>query len=788
AAATALLLAAAAARGQAPVKPTLLRGDSPQTRKRLAEAEAKLLAGKGADAADDLQRVLDEAGDDLVGLDGRQFRPARLVAHGLLARLPADALKAYQARIDAPAKLLLDAGTRDRDSRPLWQLLDRYFVSRPAQSGGLLLGDLLFERGEFRAAEVVWRRLLPDEGADLSHPTPPADPAALRARVVLAVIFQHDPERAAEELEAFEAKHADATGPLAGRTGPYKTTLRALLDRPPHLAPEAASREWPTFGGGPDRTGRVAGPVPYHWPGRPTWRKPLPADPERAALGPLRPPFGHAVIAGGKVFVPDGGKVIPFDLRTGDSTGAVGAPEKTIGNGAVGRQPPDPDAGGTLSAFGGRVFSRMGPGVVRQPEAKAAIADEVALACFTPPANPGAFAPALRQAWRLRPPAAGENRGPAVWEGAPLAADGKLYAAFARFDGGRVAHGVACFDPADADDAPDHAAWVTELSDSPLSSGAEWRVRQELVTRAGRNVVLATNAGVVVAVDAETGKRAWGFAYPRAAKRLAEANRSPDPAPAVAAGGRVFVAPADADRVYALDAESGRLLWESTPVEGAQILGVTGGRVIVTVTGPVRGIRGLSVVTGSHRSPDGWAHHDGGGLLGYGRGFVAVRAVFWPSRAGLFILDPASGYPLARIEPPSRGGLFGNLAYADGVLVVVTPTEVWGYVADGPPPPPPPRPDPNPRPRHIALSDAAERLLATGDEPGARKLLRDAAGGDFPPALRARAAARLVLLTPPGTEEANLPADVRSLLVPALRAEWVTTARGEFVTLGGLIE
>src|SRR4029453_14787544 len=38
-----------------------LRGDSAQTRKRLAAAEQKMLAGKHADAADDLQRVLDEA-------------------------------------------------------------------------------------------------------------------------------------------------------------------------------------------------------------------------------------------------------------------------------------------------------------------------------------------------------------------------------------------------------------------------------------------------------------------------------------------------------------------------------------------------------------------------------------------------------------------------------------------------------------------------------------------------------------------------------------------------------
>jgi outer membrane protein assembly factor BamB len=770
-----LLAAAAAARGQPPVEPAVLRGDSPQTRKRLAEADAKLVAGKAAAAADDLQRVLDEAGDDLVGLDGKQFRPARLVAHGLLARLPADALKAYQNRIDAPAKLLLEAGTRDRDPRPLWHLLDRYFVSRPAQEGGRLLGDLLFERGEFRAAELVWRRLLPDGGADLAHPTPPADPAGLRARVVLAVIFQHELERAAEELKAFEARHADAAGPFAGRTGPYRVALRALLQQPPRLAPEAPTGEWPTFGGGPDRAGRVAGPVPYRWPPNPTWSKKLTDGDGGFAPGRLRPPTRHPVITGGTVYLPGGDHVLAFDLKTGDRVHSGGV------KGGEG------DAGGTLTAFAGRLFHRTGSGAVRPPEAKAGKAGDTNLVAVAKPG--GSSALPLREVWRLPPPAAGENRGPAVWEGVPLAADGRLYAAFARFDGGRVAHAVACYDPADADAAPARPAWVTEVSDSPLSAGAEGRQRQELVTRAGRNVVLSTNDGAVAAVDAATGRRAWGFAYPRAAKRLGDAARSPDPHPAVAAGGRVFVAPADGDRVYALDAETGQVLWESAPADGAQILGVTDGRVIVTVTGPLRGVRGLGVATGSHRAPDGWAQHDGGGQLTYGRGLVGDGVIFWPTRsANLTLLDPATGYP-HQVEPlrspAGEFGPFGNLAYADGVLVVVSATEVLGYVAEDHQPAP--RPGPGPL-RLEARLDAAEGLLAAGNRDGARAELRDAATGAGTTAERARAVARLVQLTPPGTPESNLPADVRSLLGPSVRSEWLLTADGHFVTLRELLD
>ncbi|MDB5309808.1 MAG: outer rane biosis protein BamB, partial [Gemmataceae bacterium] len=273
-------------------------------------------------------------------------------------------------------------------------------------------------------------------------------------------------------------------------------------------------------------------------------------------------------------------------------------------------------------------------------------------------------------------------------------------------------------------------------------------------------------------------------------RRVADAARSADPAPAVAAGGRVFAAPADADRVFALDAETGQLLWESGPVEGAQILGISRGRVVVTTTGPVRGIRALGVVTGSYREPDGWIQHDGGGLLGYGRGLVTDDVIVWPSRGGLYFLDPDTGRPyhapLRTTLPGPQEWLFGNVAYADGVLVVVTPTQVWGYVADAPPFVRPP--DPEPRARFEAMIDQAERDLAGGDLRAARETLLGVARGDLPAAWRAWAAARLLLLAPPTDDTVKLPRDVRDVLIPELLGEWLVTADGELVSLATLAD
>jgi outer membrane protein assembly factor BamB len=770
-------------------EPANLRGDSAQTRKRLTEAEQRLANNQPADAIDALQRVLDDAGDDLVTADGKQYQPARRFVHQILARLPADALKGYQDRLEGPARKLLDAAKQARDPAPLWQLLDRYFVSRPAEDGLLLLGDLLFEDGEFLAAEHAWRRLLPDAGADLVYPNPRTDPASVRARLILAAAFAGDLERARSALAAFKAKHPDAKGALAGRDGNYAATLQAVLDQSPAVPPPGRSGDWTTFGGGPERTGRVGARLPKFWPtGRPSWAEPLLSTANRhpaAPLGaPARPPFGHPVIAGGRVFVSDGTSLHGYDLLTGK---AVAVP-RVFGEPASfdPTKPPLPDPSPTLTAAGDRLYVRTGPPLVRPPDASKTgkAPEETSLVCIGPDPATGR----LKVRWRL--PAPGDSKTPTAWEGAPLVAGRRMWAVHARFEGGRVVHGIDCYDPADAATAP-RLAWAADVCDSPLSTSGDPRSRQELLALAGRNVVFCSNTGAVVALDAVTGRRAWGFRYPRS--RRADATRTPDPAPAVFAGGRLFVAPTDADRVYALDPETGSVVWESGTAEGAQILGVAAGKLVVSVTGPVRGLRGLSVGNGSSREPDGWVLSDTGGLLSYGRGFVTEGAVAWPTRHGLCLVSPRTG---ALLAPPflnhltgDQRGFFGNLAFADGVLVVVTPMQVWGYVTEakrfGTPPERSGR-DPV-RARYEALVERADDSLASGNTAGAGEALLAATRPEFPAPLRAWAAARLLLLSPVVDGEANLSATVRAALPPELRGEWVFTPDGGLATLGALV-
>lgn len=785
-----LLIVSVPALAQPPAPdPANLRGDSAQTRKRLTEADQKLTSNQASEAIDALQRVLDEAGDDLVTVDGKEYRPARRFAHQILARLPADALKSYQDRLDGPAKNLLDTAKRTRNPTPLWQLLDRYFVSRPADEGLLLLGDLLFEDGEFRAAEQVWRKLLAGGGADLAYPNSKADPALVRARMILAAIFAGDVERAKIELATFNTKHSTAKGRLAGKEGAYTDILQGYLDKPPAFSPDAnLGTNWPTYGGSTDRTSRLGVRLPNYWPaGRPNWSEIFPQSTRHAGapvLPPARPPFGHPVIANGRVFVTDGSRVFGYDLLTGK---ALTLPARLADPPIIDpSKPPLPDPCPSLTAAGDRLYVRVGSPLVRPPDLTkiGKGSEETEIVCL----GPAGEARQMQELWRIPPP--GDAKTPIVWEGAPLVAGRRMWACHARFEGGRVIHGIECYDPADASIAP-KSAWSSDVCDSPLSTGGDPRARQELLTLAGRHVVFCSNAGAVVALDSVTGKRAWGFRYHRS--RKADANRSPDPTPAVFSCGRVFIAPADADRVYALDPETGHVLWESTPTEGAQILGVAAGKLIVAMTGPVRGLRGLSIATGSQREPEGWVLHDTGGLLSYGRGFVTDEVIVWPTRGGLFFLNPRDG---SLLSPPLLNHLsgeqrrfFGNLVYVDGVLVVVTATQIWGYVSEGK------RfggsgersgRDPI-RVRFEIAIDKAESALASGEAAHAREALLAATRSEFPIPLRAWAAARLLLLTPRTDDEGKLPADVRAALAPELRNEWLIPPDGIPVTLGTLL-
>jgi outer membrane protein assembly factor BamB len=809
-----LLALASTARGQQADGVRLPRQvESEQTYKRLVEAERKLLAGKTAEAADDLQRILDEAGDDLVSADGTRYRPARQVAQLVLAKLPAAVLRGYRDRTDGPARRLLELGQKNHDPRPLRQLLDRYFASRPAESALLLLGELAFERGDFRAAEGYWRRLLPtaNPAGEPAFPDPKTDPASVRARLILAAIFADERDRARRELKQLRQDFPKATGHLAGKDGAFAETLQALLDRPPTLAAEPGNGKWTAFAGSAAHEGRANGRLPYYWPSGPTWKARLLGDQGHGLVGSSKSVAFHPVALNGVAYVADAVRVFGFDLRTGlsrfDYDLRTDGAAKPIQQVSV--QLPLRDAADyTLTVANNQLFARLGVPTITAPVGEPTGPLSV-LVCFAPPAEPTTTKPPLEVRWKLAPPKS--PAGPATWEGAPLWFNGRLYAVFTRFDGLRMTQSVACYD-----DPPDQPLWIADLCDGPQSDA---RPRQQLLTLADDMLVYCSQTGVVIAVDAATGKPAWAFRYPKATRPPTPGSPR-DLCPPLAHGGRVFVAPADADQVFALDTQTGRTLWQAGPFQVDQLLGVSRGRLICTLAAPVRGIRGLNVVSGSYHEPDGWMIHDDPQLRSYGRGLVSDDLILWPTQTDLFLLGPEDGLP---VRPPIRGP-HGNLAFADGVLLVATPTEVWGYVSDRAELPArkdaaatrPNNPEamrqlarayadagqwdhavhaiqhaqPAADPAHTRaewLSDRAERALERGQPDAARALLRQSLSAAFPLDWRTRAAGRLLTLEPPGGGEEAVERFFAGLKQPPeFAAGWILGSDGVPVQLRDL--
>jgi outer membrane protein assembly factor BamB len=653
--------------------PPKLTGESPRTAQRFVDAAAFEKDQRWTDAIELYLRLLDDAGNDLVPADDdpRHLLPARDLVHRRVAARP-ELLAPYRARVEPRAKRLLEQGEASGDVQPLEQIVDQFFCSRSAETALHRLGDLACEHGDFEAARRYWRLLEPaDSARSLAYPDPQAGPALARAKQAVAFLLAGDRPAAAAAIQAFRKTHADAAGHLAGRDGNLATTLQHLLDTADLVRVPAAEIALAptTFAIDATRNGVLPGVLP---PFAPEPRYPpiiLPGGEDRHGVQhkQVRPAAlaFHPLIARGQIFVANGRHVLAYDLATGKRSGAFDLlpSGEEVPSWATTKLPLNSGGAFTLTADGDRLFARLGPPTIKATRGEAASV----LVCLQ--WRPDAATPAerLRSRWSIAPPKAGPADAVATWEGSPVVRDGRLFAAFTRLDGTRAVTTIGCFD---ADDPSTGPIWRSDVYEAAAETAD--RARPHLLTLAGQHVVLGSHAGVIVALDAASGRRAWAVRYPpRESGPTGNETGPRDPAPCVAAGGRLYVAPADAGRVICLDAASGSSVWTSDPLDVAHLLGVVGDRVICTLGGFHAGLCALDAATG-RRLPD-WGYRVAGAdaLAPFGRGLLCRDRVYWPTRAAgvqMLRMDGTTGYP-----PTSFRDLpGGNLTYGDGSLVVAT--------------------------------------------------------------------------------------------------------------------
>jgi hypothetical protein len=161
-----------------------------------------------------------------------------------------------------------------------------------------------------------------------------------------------------------------------------------------------------------------------------------------------------------------------------------------------------------------------------------------------------------------------------------------------------------------------------------------------LLTLAEGSLYYNTNLGSVAKLSTHDGALQWVAQYPRGAFPNTDPDRRDrhffrDLTPCLFYQGMVLCAPSDTDRIFALDAGTGQLVW-STDVEiasdAAHLLGVQGKHLVAS--GDY--LYWFDVFTGQMAGQYPPPQKDAPGYTlpsptGYGRGLIASGEVYWPT-------------------------------------------------------------------------------------------------------------------------------------------------------------
>jgi outer membrane protein assembly factor BamB len=650
------------------------RADS-TTLAHLERFKACLADRQWDEAIETLRQLTENSEGKLLGVTERRWIGLADYCQMQLAALPPQALKLYRSRVDPVAEKWYEEGIARRDRRLLGLVVQKAFASSWGDKALLALGEIALESGQYGAARRAWQRILPAEpppGAAQSWPGFPdthLDLATVRARLVLVSILEGDAARAREELAQMVRLYPNSRGRLGGREVNFVAALGELLAQSAAWPVAKSSPDWPTFAGAPARNKQAARMVDA---ARVAWHVPLPRLVElsknqlhagAAAADPAALLAYHPLVVGKRVLVNNRREILA--LKATDGKPAWGSTE------AIYREPleeaaalaGDPaEALGmarfTMTAYRGRLYARMGSAVTSRPQQPVATTGNGYLVCLDLEAEG-------RLVWKST---AEEGW---AYEGSPLADGTNVYVAMRRNDIRPQAY-VACLDAQSG-----RLRWRRFIcgAESP-ARGMLFQLSHNLLTLDEDILYYNTNLGAVAALSAEDGRLLWLSLYPRERRgdllHLA-AHWNRDLNPCLMDHGTLLVAPADSPRIFAFDAGTGQILWQSeTQLDDVlHLLGVSGNQLIAA------GQRLYWIgLRDEHRGQIEHVWPDGAEKLGYGRGLLAGDCVLWPTRQKIFALDQKTAQPRKAIDLAPLGITGGNLLVADGRLLIATDNEL----------------------------------------------------------------------------------------------------------------
>ncbi len=445
----------------------------------------------------------------------------------------------------------------------------------------------------------------PKPPAWLAYPDTQFELADVRARLILTSIRSGDLKRAGLELEVFRRFHADSIGRFGGQEGSYIAALEKVMASASEWPAQAPDTDWTTFAGSPTRSpaARKLGPITG-----PAWAQPIqltPADVVRATLPMVagRPELEAGslaeavretarrlscfpVVVNGVILYADAAQIHAAKLT--DGTPAVTA------NGVLYRdeplEPPSRNAPSpldfgwrnmqgaafgvprhTLSVIDGIVYGHVGRLATARIDSRQSQASDRLVGLDL--SRDGALT------FRTRP-----SDGSWAFDGVPVGDDRRLFVAMRLSDATPHAY-VACFDAATG-----NQLWRTSIgaADTP-GTGFGDETTHNLLTLVGDRIYFNSNLGLVAALDADSGGICWVHRYGRVGGadvirgRHGPLHFDRDPSPCLYHDGLVVVAPSDTPKVFALDAETGNLVWSSDALPDAlHLLGIVRDNLIVS--------------------------------------------------------------------------------------------------------------------------------------------------------------------------------------------------------------
>jgi outer membrane protein assembly factor BamB len=693
-----LFTGSALAQRDAPLQaaPSVLLDTDPVAAKMLGAARDYLAARQWGDAVELLRQITDQHGERLVAIEPGRFVNVQTFADILIASMPPEGLKLYRAKIDTQARRWFEDARRLRDEDGLEKVVRKAFLSSYGDEALLLLGDLAWEQGALSRARSYWEKLLPSAAPSagelplvLKYPDSEADPAVIQARLILCTLMQGNLARGRAEIETFREHFPQALGKLAGGTGNLVENLKGLVAEAEKAPLPADDAETTTFASTPARNDVFPRRVDV---GGVLWSVPLKemrveraARSEEFALdqfgrperGPASLPFNvlsyYPVAWKNIAFYCD--ETAVFACELGGEKGG----KPVWGNDAViYKLSPEFDVHAglprsraglprfTLSIDRGRLFVRLGAQAAPAARNRGARSVVSLLVCLD----------LVRQGdlhWMIKSDELDADGGKWVFDGAPLAAGGRVYVALRRNDP-QLQLNVACFDAGTA-----KLLWNRKICGGVEAIAGEVdEVRHQLLTLAEERLFYCTNVGAVAALDARDGALRWVTTYPRSeVETIAAFNKRQlhGPNPCVFHDGLVFAAPTDGDRILAYDAETGVLKWEQE-LNGRvqQLLGVAGSRLIAA--GDL--LWALDVETGRVQWRDGRADPE---AATWGRGLIAGDLVYWPRREEIRLVAAATGVVERQIDLAEHHGLIGggNLTVASGMLLLAQSNRIVAF-------------------------------------------------------------------------------------------------------------